>query len=198
MGNTAAGAGSARRAGDRPPREPQVRLSEVAGALSLAGDLAMGQPVEHGLRAALLAVRIAAAARCGVGDIDAAYWTVLLRWSGCTANAHDFARLLGDDVAGRAAIQETEPADRAGMVARLAGPGTASLPGAGEVFHALTAAHCEVAQQISQQFDLPAAVTAALGQVFEQHDGQGGPGDSLGPRFRSPHRSPCWRGTSRS
>jgi hypothetical protein len=34
-----------------------LRLAEAAGVLSLATDLAMGQPLEHGLRTAVLAVR---------------------------------------------------------------------------------------------------------------------------------------------
>ena len=38
-----------------------LRLAEAVGALSLATDLAMGQPLEHGLRTAVLAVRIAQA-----------------------------------------------------------------------------------------------------------------------------------------
>src|ERR671933_609315 len=86
-----------------------VRVSEVAAALSNAGDLAMGQPVAHGLRASILAVRLADAVGTDTETADAAYYTALLRWSGCTANAHEFARLLGDDVAGRAALQLAEP-----------------------------------------------------------------------------------------
>jgi hypothetical protein len=38
-----------------------LRLAESVGALSLATDLAMGQPLEHGLRTAVLAVRMAQA-----------------------------------------------------------------------------------------------------------------------------------------
>ena len=38
-----------------------LRLAEAAGVLSLATDLAMGQPLEHGLRTAVLAVRLAQA-----------------------------------------------------------------------------------------------------------------------------------------
>ena len=38
-----------------------LRLAEAAGVLSLATDLAMGQPLEHGIRTAVLAVRTAAA-----------------------------------------------------------------------------------------------------------------------------------------
>ena len=36
-----------------------LRLAEAVGVLSLATDLAMGQPLEHGMRTAVLAVRIA-------------------------------------------------------------------------------------------------------------------------------------------
>jgi len=40
-----------------------LRLTEAIGALSLASGLAMGQPLEHGLRTAVLAVRIRLARR---------------------------------------------------------------------------------------------------------------------------------------
>ena len=43
------------------PACPPVRLAEAAGVLSLATDLAMGQPLEHGLRTAMLALRTAQA-----------------------------------------------------------------------------------------------------------------------------------------
>ena len=36
-----------------------LRQAEVAGALSLATDLAMGQQLEHGLRTAIIALRLA-------------------------------------------------------------------------------------------------------------------------------------------
>jgi hypothetical protein len=41
------------------PLAPPLRLAEAAGVLSLATDLAMGQPLEHGLRTAMLALRLA-------------------------------------------------------------------------------------------------------------------------------------------
>jgi DNA-binding NarL/FixJ family response regulator len=42
------------------PLAPRLRLAEAAGVLSLATDVAMGQPLEHGLRTAMLALRTAA------------------------------------------------------------------------------------------------------------------------------------------
>jgi hypothetical protein len=41
-----------------PAREQPIRAAEVVGALSLATDLGTGQPLEHALRSAVLAVRL--------------------------------------------------------------------------------------------------------------------------------------------
>jgi hypothetical protein len=43
------------------PVAPPLRLAEAVGVLSLATDLAMDQPLEHGLRTAVLALRTAQA-----------------------------------------------------------------------------------------------------------------------------------------
>ena len=37
------------------PLAPPLRLAEAVGVLSLATDLSMGQPLEHGLRTSMLA-----------------------------------------------------------------------------------------------------------------------------------------------
>ena len=41
-----------------PAGEQPLRAAEVVGALSLATDLGTGQPLEHALRTAVLAVRL--------------------------------------------------------------------------------------------------------------------------------------------
>jgi hypothetical protein len=46
--------------------EPGVRLAETIAPLSLATDLDLGQPLEHALRACLLAVRLGRA--CGLSE----------------------------------------------------------------------------------------------------------------------------------
>ncbi len=45
-------------AGEAPSIEAPIRAAEVVGALSLATDLGTGQPHEHALRTAVLAVRL--------------------------------------------------------------------------------------------------------------------------------------------
>jgi hypothetical protein len=42
----------------QPSGERPIRAAEVVGALSLATDLGTGQPLEHALRTAVLAVRL--------------------------------------------------------------------------------------------------------------------------------------------
>ncbi len=50
--------------------------------LSLATDLAMGQPLEHGLRTPVLALRIAEAMGLSEGDQVTVFYTGLLHFAG--------------------------------------------------------------------------------------------------------------------
>ena len=58
---------------------PELRLAEAAGVRSLATDLTMGQPLEHGLRTAMLALRTAQAMGLSEDDQVAAFHTGVLR-----------------------------------------------------------------------------------------------------------------------
>jgi hypothetical protein len=65
----------------------RVRAAEVMAALSLATDLGIGAPFEHGLQSTLVAMRLGQ--RLGV-DSDTAsqtYYACLLFYVGCTADA---------------------------------------------------------------------------------------------------------------
>ena len=64
-----------------------VRTAEVVASLSLATDLAMGLPLEHGLESAVLGSRLALS--LGVDDATAseAYYGSLLYYIGCTTDA---------------------------------------------------------------------------------------------------------------
>ena len=78
-----------------------LRLAEAVGALSLATDLAMGQPLEHGLRTAVLAVRIAQAMSLPDDDQVTVFYTGLLHFAGCTAESEIDARFFGDELSAR-------------------------------------------------------------------------------------------------
>ena len=72
-------------------RATAVSAGEVLAALSLATDLGTDQPLEHGLRTAVLCARLAAAAGGG-DDLQAdAYHLGLVHSIGCTSDAHEAA-----------------------------------------------------------------------------------------------------------
>src|SRR3954454_23174025 len=91
-----------------------MRTAEVVGALSIATDLGTGQPLEHALRSALLAVRLGELAGASAQELSDTYYVALLHASGCTSNGHEALQLYGDDIDHRAAfylIDATNPAE---------------------------------------------------------------------------------------
>ena len=106
---------------DRP-----IRAAEVVGALSLATDLGTGQPLEHALRTAVLAVRLGELAGASAKELADTYYVALLHASGCTSNGHEAALLYGDDIAHRAAfylIDTTNPDEVLGFYRAHIGAG---------------------------------------------------------------------------
>jgi hypothetical protein len=67
--------------------QQSIVLSECLGALSLATDLADGQPQGSAMGATVIATRIGQ--RLGL-EKDS-FWSALLRFLGCTASAPDLA-----------------------------------------------------------------------------------------------------------
>src|SRR6476469_5802303 len=100
-----------KRAGRRG--EPPIRAAELVGALSTATDLATGQPLEHALRTAVLAVRLGELAGASAEELADAFYVALLHAAGCTSNGHEAAQQFGDDIAHRAAFSLVDPTNRA-------------------------------------------------------------------------------------
>src|SRR4051794_35186483 len=76
-----------------------IRLAEVMAALSVATDLAMGQPLEFALCSCVVALRLGDALGLGEADLRAVYYQALLRYIGCNAESASFAAIVGDEVA---------------------------------------------------------------------------------------------------
>jgi hypothetical protein len=75
----------------------RIRLVELLGSLSFAGDLGRGQPMGHVLRTTRIAMALAD--RLGVPStaLTDVYFTSLLLHAGCTAGAAEFAAFLASD-----------------------------------------------------------------------------------------------------
>jgi len=180
-----------------------VRLAELVASLSLATDLALGQPQEHILRQTVIATRLSVVAGLSSDEQAAAYYVSLLAWVGCVADSHEMARWFGDDTHIRAASYEV---NRAGLpmlrflLGNLAAEGSSwrrismtgrfMKTGMREVMDSL-AAHCQTTSQIADRIGLAAAVSRALPQVLERWDGKGGPvglsAEQIEPTMRVSH-----------
>jgi HD-GYP domain-containing protein (c-di-GMP phosphodiesterase class II) len=176
-----------------------LRLAEVLGALSLASDLANGQPSEHGLRTAILATRLARDEPTPVRqDV---FWTGLLRYLGCNGFAVEEAGYAsGDDIGLRASFVRADlgqPSEFLGAVLRDVGRGAPPLQRAQGVLRLLASpgapkahaiAQCDAALHCGSKLGMGAGVLQALAQSDERFDGRGQPdglaGDALAPALR--------------
>lgn len=172
----------------------RLRLAELMAALSLATDLGMGQPIEQALRTCLIATALGE--RLGLGDeeLSEVYYVALLRFLGCTADAHEFAALVGgDDIAIRAAIApvlggpQSEfasqvmpklgagegPIRRARLVARM-------MRGGSQQGREGVRAGCELAENLATRIGLPPGVRRGLASALETWNGSGFPNGIAG------------------
>jgi hypothetical protein len=180
----------------------RVRAAEVVAALSLATDLGIGVPFEHGQHSTLFAMRLAE--RLGVDPETASqtYYACLLFYVGCTANADLNVELFGDESALTTHATPTrfgsQPQMVAGLLRALAPPDRAPLVRVGRIarglprlareFKGVIAAICEVAQMLSDRLGLPAAVSTLFAHVAERWDGRGQPGQAAGDVIPLPVR----------
>ncbi len=158
------------------PNKAPPRLAQMIGTLAFAGDLSMGQPVDHSPRTALLARALCRALGLDADTTATAQLLALLRWSGCTANAREFSDLFGDDVAGRAALIS----GRNPFVARQPPVG---LP-LGGLIAPLSEMHCATVATLAGRLPLAAplrqGIEDAAPDFFEQWDGSGYPAAKRG------------------
>jgi HD-GYP domain-containing protein (c-di-GMP phosphodiesterase class II) len=179
--------GAANVAGEQAGRrvEQSIRAAELVGALSLATDLGTGQPLEHALRTAVLAVRLGELAEASAEELADTYYVALLHGSGCTSNSHEATQLFGEDIMHRAAFFLIDPADPEQVIAFYrthVGPGRPTEVRERMIEAALSsperaresfAAMCEVAQRFARWLELGAGAVAALEFVFARWDAKG-------------------------
>lgn len=188
------GSNVSRQAGVAGDSGAPLRLAELIAALSLATDIGMGQPMEQALRTCLLSMNAARTIGLQRDGLHEVYYLALLRFIGCTSDAHEQAEEVGgDEIAWRASLAPVlggEPTEfMRVMVARL---GEESPPltrvrllaggmVAGKRRAEVTiATHCEVAQMLSARIGLRAYISEGVGALFERWDGKGIPGKLAG------------------
>jgi HD-GYP domain-containing protein (c-di-GMP phosphodiesterase class II) len=173
-----------------------LRLAEAAGALSLATDLAMGQPLEHGLRTAMLALRAAQAMDLPEDEQVTVFYTGVLHFAGCTAESEIDARFFGDELAARPRMMTVAHGSRRELVtmamraaypdspplARL-GAMTRSAFGSMAEFRKWAASHCDVAHLLGARMGLSEQIQRSLRHLYERWDGDGMPGALRGTQL---------------
>jgi HD-GYP domain-containing protein (c-di-GMP phosphodiesterase class II) len=147
-----------------------LRLAELMAALSLATDLGMGQPLEQALRTCLIALGLGERLGLRGEDLCDVYYVALLRFLGCTADAHEMAEMVGgDEIALRSAIAPVlggKPGEFASQVIPKVGAGYGPIRRARLVARMVSGgrgraregvrAHCEMAESLAQRLGLPA------------------------------------------
>lgn len=168
--------------------ERPIRAAELVAALSIATDLGTGQPLEHAIRSAVLAVRLGELAGASADELADTYYVALLHASGCTSNGHEAGQLFGDDIAHRAAfylIDPTKPDEVVEFYRAFVGLGRPpevrarmfeqAMAEAGPRARESLETMCEVAQRFAVWLGLRASIEEALAYVFARWDGLGFP-----------------------
>jgi len=175
-------------AAKREETASSVRLADLVALLSLGTDLGLGQPMEHMIRATLIALRLAE--RLGLDDArrEVLYYSGLLAWVGCHTDAYEQAKWLGDDLAikgeahyggdmakpGPAAAFMLKNVGGAGrpLVAR-ARIGAVFLGEGRRALQALAENHYMATDALAERLGLGDEVRKSLGQSYERWDGKG-------------------------
>jgi HD-GYP domain-containing protein (c-di-GMP phosphodiesterase class II) len=159
----------------------------MLAALSIAIDLGLGQPAEHVLRSAVIAVGLADRLGLTREQRDTTFHTTLVMWIGCHADSHEYVRWFGDDIVvkreaylvdwaglpymrfllGNIAHGSPLP-QRAKLIARLARDPRGQMG-------ALVHSHCASAALLAAEIGLSTRVQEVLAATFERFDGAGGP-----------------------
>jgi putative nucleotidyltransferase with HDIG domain len=171
------------------PLHDGVRLAEVAGALSMALDLAEGQPMGHSLRSTLIGMRIGDLLGVTEEQKSALFYALLLKDLGCSANSARLATLMGaDDRLLKHAHRLTDwtaGSDRAKFAFKFSLPGKSRLA---KVWHTLMLgtnqrgsvrvlmqARANRGAELAQQLGLPRGTAEAIRAIDEHWDGNGMP-----------------------
>ena len=186
---------------DMPTGDERVRAAEVIAALSLATDLGIGVPLEHGLHSTLIGMRLCERLGVDAETASQTYYGCLLFYVGCTAPADISTEMFGEDDALTTYATPFRFGARTemmlGMLRAFAPPGSSPLPRALRVARGLpklakyggvVAAICEVAEMLTDRLGLPANFSRLFRHGGERWDGKGIPGHARAEQIPLPVR----------
>ena len=163
----------------------RVRAAEVVGAFSLATDLGMGLPFEHGLQATIFAARLSEQLGLDVDTRRHAYYACLLFHSGCTTDAELAAEIFGGSMTRHhlPVMYGSQRASMLGVLRALPSPGSSPpravleiarrAPRAARTLQPHITAACEVAEMLARRVGLSAPLSGLFAHVTERWDGNG-------------------------
>jgi HD-GYP domain-containing protein (c-di-GMP phosphodiesterase class II) len=173
---------------DTPAPSGPLRLAELLASVSLATDLATGQPPGHALRTCTIATALAEALGCAPDDVRTVHQFALLRFLGCTSDAAETAAVVGgDDLAINAAMAPVimgSGREMVGRFVRRVAVGQPRMRRLGIVARGLAdpkgterslSTHCEVGAMLAGRVGLAQSVVEALAHAYERWDGKGHP-----------------------
>lgn len=171
-------------------REPrQTTVAEMLAVLSLATDLSMGLPMEHGVRSCFIGMCLAAELEIPHRDRSDLYYASLIKEVGCVCGASQLAAWIeGDEMNALADLYTLNPENPRDMIAWMVrhvavGQGVPNrakrmlefLIHGKELEKQGAAEECEMARLIAMRLGMRAGVQQAVGSCLERWDGKGGP-----------------------
>jgi HD-GYP domain-containing protein (c-di-GMP phosphodiesterase class II) len=163
-------------------------LAELVALLSLGTDLGLGQPMEHMIRACLIALRLAERIDMDESLRPVLYYSGLLAWVGCHTDAYEQAKWLGDDLSLKSDAHYAYDFGRVGpatafMLKHIGGAGR-SLPERARVgvafigdgrraLMSLAENHYLATDELVVRLGLGDDVRESLRQSYERWDGKG-------------------------
>jgi HD-GYP domain-containing protein (c-di-GMP phosphodiesterase class II) len=166
----------------------RVRLAELVALLSLGTDLGLGQPMEHMIRACLIALRLGEGLGLADSERGVIYYSGLLAWVGCHTDAYEQAKWFGDDTTLKRDAHYFYDMGRVGpalsfMLKHVGGPERApaartriaiAFMGDGlRTMKALAENHYRATDELVHSLGLGEDVRESLRQTYERWDGKG-------------------------
>ena len=165
-----------------------MRLAELVALLSLGTDLGLGQPMEHMIRACLIALRLGERLGLAESERGVVYYSGLLAWVGCHTDAYEQAKWFGDDITLKSDAHYRYDMGRVGpaisfVLSHVGGPertlaararvGMALVGDRLRVLRALAENHYRATDELVGRLGLGEDVRESLRQTYERWDGKG-------------------------